>query len=178
VRGRVDPSGAFTTMGVPAGKYLLRVSPPNGWLLRGAMLGGRDLADAAVDLRDVDLDSVVITFTDKPSSLAGTVTTANGNVDPKATVIVFPQDASLWTDSGPSPRRLHNTRTGPDGSYSVSVPAGDYYVVAVSDTGSFEWNDPALLSAIAPLAARVTVVEGSTHQQALHTTAPPAAGGF
>ena len=178
VRGRVEPSGLFTTMGVPSGKYLLRVTPPPGWILRGAMLGGRDVSDAAMDLRDADLDSIVITFTDKQTSLGGSVTAASGNADPKATVIVFPQDSSLWTDSGPSPRRLRSTRTSSDGSYQVGLPAGDYFVAAVTDTGSFEWNDPVFLAALASNAARVTVPEGGKHQQALRTMAPPTPGGF
>lgn len=178
VRGRVEPSGLFTTMGVPSGKYLLRVTPPANWILRGAMLGGRDIVDAAVDLRDADLDNVIITFTDKPTSLGGNVTSGTGSADPKATVIVFPQDASLWTDSGSSPRRLRSTRTSPDGSYQIGLPAGDYYVAAVTDTGAFEWNDPVFLAALATSATKVTVAEGTKHQQALRTTTPPTPGGF
>jgi hypothetical protein len=176
-RGRVEPSGTFTTMGVPAGKYVLRVDPPSGWVLRGAMLGNRDISDAPAELREADLDSVTITFTDKRTSVTGAVTTSSGNPDGKATVILFPQDSSLWADSGPSPRRLKNTRARGDGSYSISVPAGDYYVVAVSDTGSFEWNDPHFLAAMAHSAIRITVNEGDTHSQALRTLPPPAMSG-
>jgi hypothetical protein len=176
-RGRVEPSGMFTTMGVPAGKYVLQVDAPAGWILRGAMLDNRDISDAAVELRDADVDRVTITFTDKRTSVAGEVTTASGNPDGKATVILFPQDSTLWADSGPSPRRLKTTRPRGDGTYSMSVPAGDYFVVAVSDTGSFEWNDPQFLAAIATSATKITVNEGESHAQALRTTAPPAGSG-
>jgi hypothetical protein len=177
VRGRVEPSGTFTTMGVPSGKYVLQVSAPSGWVLRGAMLNGRDISDAPVELRDADVDSVTIAFTDQRTSVTGEVTTSSGNPDSKATVILFPQDSALWVDSGPSPRRLKTTRARGDGTYSMSVPAGDYYVIAVSDTGSFEWNDPQFLAAIAPAAVRITVNEGDAHAQALRTTAPPATSG-
>jgi hypothetical protein len=178
VRGRIEPSGLFTTMGVPAGKYVLSVNAPSGWVLRAAAIGGRDISDAPIELHDADVDSVTITFTDKRTSVSGTVTTASGAADGKATVILFPQDATLWAESGPSPRRLKNTRTGGDGSYALSVPAGDYYVVAVSDTGSFDWNDPQFLSAIAASATKITVNEGDRHQQALRTMPPPSIGGL
>jgi hypothetical protein len=177
VRGRVDPSGTFTTMGVPAGKYVLQVDAPAGWILRGAMLDNRDISDAPVELRDADVESVTITFTDQRTSVTGEVTMSSGSPDGKATVILFPQDATSWVDSGPSPRRLKTTRPRGDGTYSMSVPAGDYYVIAVSGTGSFEWNDPQFLAAIAPAAVRITVHEGDTHSQALRTTAPPATAG-
>jgi Carboxypeptidase regulatory-like domain len=177
VRGRVEPSGTFTTMGVPSGKYVLRVDAPTGWVLRGAMLDNRDISDAPVELRDADVESVTITFTDQRTSVTGEVTTSSGSPDSKATVILFPEDSALWVDSGPSPRRLKTTRPRGDGTYSLSVPAGDYYVIAVSDTGSFEWNDPQFLAAIAPAAVRITVNEGDAHSQALRTTAPPATSG-
>jgi len=177
VRGRVDPSGTFTTMGVPAGKYVLRVDAPAGWVLRGAMLDNRDISDAPVELRDADVENVAITFTDQRTSVTGEVTTSSGSPDGKATVILFPQDATLWVDSGPSPRRLKTTRPRGDGTYSMSVPAGDYYVIAVRDSGSFEWNDPQFLAAIAPAAVRISVNEGDTHTQTLRTTVPPGASG-
>jgi hypothetical protein len=173
-RGRVEPTGNFTTVGVPAGKYVLSVNAPSGWILRSAGIGGRDISDAPIELHDGDIDNVTITFTDKKTSLTGEVTTPNGNADGKATVIVFPQDAALWSDTGPSPRRMKSARTGSDGTYNIALPAGDYCVVAVSDTGAFEWNDPQFLAAIAPTAVRITVNEGDKRPQALRTASPPA----
>jgi hypothetical protein len=176
-RGRVEPSGTFTTMGVPNGKYVLRVNAPSGWVLRGAMANGHDISDTPVDLHDGDVDGVTIQFTDKPSSLAGTVTTPTGNPDGKAAVIVFPQDQSLWAQSGPSPRRIKNTRTGANGAYSMSLPAGDYYVIAISDAGASEWNDPQFLASLVPQATHLSIEEGDKHQQALKTFTPAAKTG-
>jgi hypothetical protein len=176
-RGRVEPSGTFTTMGVPNGKYVLRVNAPSGWVLRGAMANGHDISDTPVDLHDGDVDGVTIQFTDKPSSLAGTVTTPTGNPDGKAAVIVFPQDQSLWAQSGPSPRRIKNTRTGANGAYSMSLPAGDYYVVAISDAGASDWNDPQFLASLVPQATHLSIDEGDKHQQALKTFTPAAKTG-
>jgi hypothetical protein len=164
-------------MGVPAGKYVLRVNTPGGWVLRGAMANGHDISDTAVELHDGDLDGVTIQFTDKSTSLAGQVATPSGNPDGKAAVIVFPQDQNLWATSGPSPRRLKNVRTGANGNYSVSLPAGDYYVVAISDSGAAEWNDPQFLASLVPQAVHLTIEEGDKRQQALKTYTPPAKSG-
>ena len=70
-RGRIEPSGAFATMGVPPGRYFVRVAgAPQGWTFRGATLGGRDVTDAPLDI-DGDVSGVVLTFTDRQTQLCG-----------------------------------------------------------------------------------------------------------
>ncbi|HEY6359083.1 MAG TPA: carboxypeptidase-like regulatory domain-containing protein, partial [Vicinamibacterales bacterium] len=123
-RGRIDSNGQFTTLGVPPGRYVLRLGTPSGWTVRGAIYNGRDIADHAVEIAE-DLEGITVTFTDKTTALTGTVTSSGGLPDPKAAVIVFPSDPTQWV-TGPSPRRLKNVRVGPDGSFSVNLPAGDY----------------------------------------------------
>jgi Carboxypeptidase regulatory-like domain len=170
VRGRIEPNGTFTTIGVPSGKYVLRVTPPSGWTLRGAALGGQDIVDTAVELRDSDASGVVITFVDHSGSLTGPVTTPNGLPDATATVIAFASDRSMWTGAGSSPRRIRNNRTGKDGSYSIGgLPAGDYFVAAVPEAVSSDWQSPEFLEAISSSATRVHIEEGDTKTQSLTT---------
>src|SRR5262249_387355 len=77
VRRRVETTGTFTTVGVPPGRYVLRVqNPPQGWALLGAMMGGRDITDEAIELSGGDATGVAITFTDAPTELRGVVTNA------------------------------------------------------------------------------------------------------
>ena len=170
-RGRAEGNGQFTTVGVPAGRYLMRVTnAPKGWALRGAFFNGQDIADTAVELRGGDADGVVITFTDKPTDLSGTVTDESGAGDAKAAVLVFPTDRSAWTGSGTAPRRLKNLRTKTDGTYStVNLPPGDYFVVAVSDAVAGNWDDPKFLEALTPAAARMHLDEGEKKTQTLRT---------
>ena len=53
---RPDASGQFTTAGVPAGKYRLRVGViPAGWMFKSAMHEGRDIADEPFDLESTDV---------------------------------------------------------------------------------------------------------------------------
>jgi len=169
-RGRIDSTGAFQTVGVAPGRYVLRVTAPRNWVLRGASYEGHDIVDAAVELRDGDASGVVITFTDRQSNVAGLVTGANGAPDATASVLAFPADRELWTAAGSSPRRLKMVRTGKDGTYTLSnLPAGDYFIVAVSDAVTGDWQNPEFLDSISRVATRTRVDEGGTQSQALKT---------
>jgi len=170
VRGRIEPSGSFTTLGVPAGKYVLRVTAPQNWTLKGAALGGQDIIDVPIELRDADASGVVITFVDRPSGLNGTVSESNGGPDGMATVIAFPADRSMWVGAGSSPRRIKNSRTGKDGAYSINnLPAGDYLVVAVPEAAVADWQTPDFLDAVSRTAARVHIGDGENKAQTLTT---------
>jgi hypothetical protein len=159
-------------MGVPAGKYILRVSgAPQGWSLRDASHGGKDISSVAVELDGENATGVVLAFTDKPTELNGTVRDASGNADARASVIVFPADRSAWVDAGAQPRRLRQVRAGQDGSYKLSgLPAGDYLVIAVDDATTPSWQDPAYLGVMARTATQVRLAEGEPRTQALTTT--------
>jgi hypothetical protein len=137
--------------------------------LKGAFLNGRDLSDAPFELEAKDVTGVVLTFTDRPSSIGGNVRTGQA-ADPGAVVIAFPTDASTWIGRGPFPRRVRTTRVGVDGAYSITalVP-GEYYVAAVDEAGFTDWQDPALLAALSRVARQVRVSEGERRTQDLTT---------
>lgn len=164
--GRPDDKGEFTTYGVPPGRYVVRVSPiPTGWFFKGAMLQGRDVADTPLELESKDVPGIVITFTDRPSSISGTVRGADGP-DPTAIVLAYPVDGSGWSSSGALSRRMRTARAAKDGTYSLTALApGEYYVVAVQEDLVGEWQDPALLQALARVARQIRVVEGERRTQ-------------
>jgi hypothetical protein len=131
------------------------------------MFQGRDLADTPIDLGARDAAGVVITLTDRPASLAGSVRTGQGP-DGDAIVVVYPIDSAAWSSSGATSRRMRTARAAKDGSYSITgLPAGEYYVVAVKEDMVGEWQDPVLLKALAGLAQQVRIVDGERKQQDL-----------
>ena len=69
------------------------------------MSGSRDISDLPITLENADVDGVVVTFSDRATTLAGTVREAQGRPDVNATVLVFPTDG-VWTNRGPNPRRM------------------------------------------------------------------------
>jgi hypothetical protein len=161
VRGVVDASGQFRTHQLPAGRYVLRASGGlPGWTFKSATLGGRDLSDAPFELTGEDMAGVVVTFTDRLTELSGAARDAKGP-DSTATVFVFPGDTKLWTDHGPAPRRFRSARVGSDGSYRIpSLPAGEYLVAALRAGATSDWIDPRFLQTVAPLATRITLMDG------------------
>lgn len=164
--GRPEENGEFRTYGVPPGRYVLRVGPwPVGWFLRSALYQNRDVADMPLDLESKDISGVVITFTDRPSSLAGVVRGADGP-DPTAIVLAFPTDSGAWSSSGAISRRMRTARAATDGSYSIpALPAGEYYLVAVKEDEVGEWQDPVLLQALTRVAQIVRLVDGEQKTQ-------------
>ena len=94
----VDPAGHFKTVGVPAGRYFLRVSgSPVGWMFKAAMLNGIDVSETPLDLHD-DVGGVVITFTDRWTGIRGTVRTARSQPDEGASVLLFPSDPAAMVE--------------------------------------------------------------------------------
>jgi hypothetical protein len=169
--GHPDENGQFVTTGVPPGRYLLRVTTTiPGWFFRGALAEGRDLADAPVDLR-ADVRNVVLAFTDRPSSIGGTVQGDHGP-DGDAVVIAFPTDPGSWIDHGSSQRRLRTTRAAKDGAYTLPfLPPGEYYVVAVKDEFVGDPYEPAFLESLVHAAQQVRLIEGDRKIQDLRTVA-------
>ena len=168
--GRVASDGSFTTMGVPAGRWVLQISAPQGWSLAGATINGRDITDQPLDMRGSDVSGVIVSYTDKPTHLSGAVTNGSGSPDGSAEVFVFPTDRAVWTDLGPSPRRVQTARTGTTGAYSfANLPPGDYFLAAVSAAAAGDPHDPAFLASLADAAATVRISQGGTTTQSLKT---------
>jgi hypothetical protein len=156
-RGRVEQTGQFQTMGVPPGRYFVRVMGgfPN-WYLHSVMVGGRDASIVPIDITSNDVGGAVLTFTDRPSEITGQVAAESGA--DAATVLVFPADSAGWTGYGASSRRMANTRVGKDGSFRVpNLPAGEYLAVAIPDRMANDWQNPKFLQSLAQQAERVRV---------------------
>jgi len=131
---------------------------------------GVDISDAPIELKATDTANVVITFTDRPTRLNGSVRDAQGNPDRDALVVVFPAEPAGWMDYGLNPRRMRSARAGRNGSYSfLGLPTGDYYVAAIKDDAYAQWQDPQVLEELARTASRVRLSDGDTQSQDLKT---------
>ena len=167
----VGMSGAFASIGIPAGQYFVRVlGTLPGWTLASVTLDGRDVADTPIDLGSADITGVVVQFTDRPTDLSGTVHLESGVPDGDATVLILPRETTMWRNYGRNPRRLQSSRTTTNGAYSFSgLPAGDYFVAAIKGDVPVDWREPEYLERIAQGADRVRLAEGGRVTQDLQS---------
>jgi protocatechuate 3,4-dioxygenase beta subunit len=173
----VAADGTFTIRGVAPGRYRLNTpfgmiplpmmtAMSGGWTLKSVMAGGRDIADAPIDIKGgADVTDVVVTFTDRPSELSGTVYDGAGRVTPNFPIVVFSTDREYWTMSS---RRVQTARPASDGKFTVTgLPAGEYFVCAVTAVDRTEVYDPAFLEQLAPVSFKITIADGEKKVQDL-----------
>jgi hypothetical protein len=157
---RMTADGQFVATGLTPGRYLIGERGNRGvWTIRSAMLGGRDLSVTPFEVGGEDINGVVITLTDRISSVSGMVRDASGQPAPDSQVVIFPVDRSLWTDYGQSSRRLRSVPADV-GSYSLRLPPGEYYIAAIPVAIDSLWRAPDVLSRLATTADRLVLVEG------------------
>lgn len=168
----VEADGRFKTIGVPGGRYMLRVNDQfAGWIFKSAMYQGRDISGGPIDVSSGDLQGIVLTFTDRPASLVGTVRGASGP-DADASVILFATDPALWNASA-GPRRPRIVRVTRSGAFTFTdLPPGTYQLLAIPDEIASDWNDPRFLEAYVRDATRVDLDAGGKKTQDLRTVSP------
>jgi hypothetical protein len=157
----INPDGSFTITGAPPGRYKLTATAPaapTGWMLRSAIVNGVDALDVPLDLKpNQPIDGMIVTFTDHPTELSGTLQTSTGVPTANYFIIVFATDRAFWT---PSSRRTVMARPGTTGRYAVrNLPPGEYFVAALTDVEFNAWFDPAFLEQLVAASTRVTLAE-------------------
>jgi hypothetical protein len=166
--GIVGPDGSFALPGAPAGRYVLTTPAPNGWYVKNAMAGGRDLSDLPFELTE-DLSDVVVTVSSRGARVSGAVRMRDGKPEAGAGVIIFPVDSRHWADFSSYARRIRESRTGRDGSFVLSeLPAGEYFIVAVPQT-QMDWTTPRFFERLSQVAGRVVLAEGEQKTVDLQT---------
>jgi len=158
-------SGQFAINDVMPGLYVIRAAAPQGWTMKSVYLDGRDVTDIPIEVKSENVSGLNVIFTDKISSLTGTVRDSRGNPATDVTVIAFPADERQWL---PLSRQILTARTNSAGAYRLaSIPPGDYLFVAVDDVEQGEWYDPTFLDQMKDQATKVKVAEGEQRTQDL-----------
>ena len=168
------PDGSFVVEGVAAGSYkvvlttansAIMTTPP-GWMLKSITGAGADLADVPLEVRaDADLPPLTVTLTSQTTELSGSLVDEASRPVTAFTVLVFSADRVFWTAQS---RRTQSTRPADDGRFVLkNLPAGDYFLVAVTDLDDDQWSDPGVLATLVGAGVRVTIAEGQRTVQDL-----------
>lgn len=154
--------GSFAITPVVPGSYLVRASGlPQGFSLKGAYYGGRDVSDLPLEVRSgQNPEGLSLVISDLVTDLSGGVSDSSDQPALDYTVVAFSSDASNWR---PQSRYIQVGRPDANGQFRIrGLPPGDYLVVAIDDVESGEWFDPAFLSAQRRSAVSVDLGEGET----------------
>jgi hypothetical protein len=164
----VETDGRFRLVGVPPGAYELETSfelsfrdPP--WRLRSIRALGDDVTGRAIQVGVQDVTDIVLTYTDRRTTIAGVLHDTDGQALAGGSVVVFPTDRSLWTGTLTwSPARVGQSVEM--GVFDVSVlGAGEYFVAGSPKVPSAlhqSLRDPDVLDQLSRSAITVRVGEG------------------
>ena len=175
--GRVGDDLTFAILGVAPSRYRATVNLPGAffgtvmptatWTLESIRAGsGPDLADVPFDVvPGRNIEGLVVTLTDRPTVVSGKVVDNDGRPSSAFPIVVFSTDSTHWIAGS---RRVQQVRPASDGTYRIAgLPAGEYFVGAVTTLDLEDLYDPSFLQQIVPIAFRITLVDGETKTQDL-----------
>ena len=166
ITANVGTDGQFRLTGLVPGEYEVRASGAGGWFAQSAIAGGRDALDFLLAVSPESSGStMLLTFTDRRASLAGTLQDQLSRPTADYTIVLFAAEPSYWV---PRSRRILATRPSTDGKFSFGdVPPGSYRLAAVTGVEPGSWFDPELLRQWAGASVPVLFVKGEAKTQDL-----------
>jgi hypothetical protein len=137
------------------------------WTFKGVYMNGEDVTDTPLDFGPGQtVEGLQIVFSRRRTELSGGIADERGRPETDATVIIFAEDSNRWTFQS---RYIRTARPNQDGRYNLrGMPPHDYYyVVAVREVETGQWQDPEFLESVRDQATRVSLGEGETKVQDL-----------
>lgn len=174
VSGTIKPDLTFEVTGLAPGMYQLGVAMPgmrttlttpgDGWVVKSAMVGDRDLMDGGLDLTGgTGIKGVLVTLTKRPSEVTGRVLDAASQPFSAFPLVIFSADRAHWTAGS---RRVQYVQPATNGSYLFAgLPAGKYYLAAVTELDTRELASAAFLESLVGSAISVTLADGERKTQ-------------
>jgi len=132
-----------------------------GWQVKSIRVNGTDVTDTELDVGGQGVSGVEIEMTNRLQELSGAVTDGDGKMVTDYAVVIFAQDRSRW--AAPFNRYGATGRPGADGHFKVAtLPAGDYYAIALDHSDAIEGQDPEFLETLSRLASPVSLGQGDS----------------
>jgi hypothetical protein len=142
------------------GQMAIRAVVP-GWQIKAVRVSGKDVTDSGLDVGAQGVSDVEIEMTNRLQEISGVVTDADGKAVDSYAVVIFAQDRSRRVAA--MNRYGATGRPGNDGRFKVTtLPAGDYYAIALDRSDAVEGPDPDFLEGLTRVASTVSLAPGDT----------------
>jgi hypothetical protein len=169
-RLEVESDGSLASAGNVPGRYNVVSPDSQGWIADSMTQGGQPVVDDILELGDTAITDLVVTFSNTPSRVSGSIADASGARDVATNVLVI---AATATTGEISSRRVCLTAATPAATFDcVGLPPGDYVAVAVPVDTVMYLEDPGSLGPLIEGATRFTLAAGETKSLALRTFSP------
>jgi hypothetical protein len=170
----VRADGSFELGQLTPDIYRVAVSGPaltgTRWQLKSAIVSGREVLDSLTTIAPgASLSGAIFTMSDRVTEISGRLETSSGAPAADVFVLAYAADPAMW---GGAWRRTQAVRPDVNGQYAIrGLPAGTYFLAALTDIDPDEWKDPAFLAQLVPASIKLALAEGETKTQSLRLTA-------
>jgi protocatechuate 3,4-dioxygenase beta subunit len=167
--GTLGADGTFRISAVVPGEYRFiwatDAALSGTWTLKSAVANGRDALDDTLRVRSGEDVELVVTYTDRATGISGTLSAPADAAAADYFIVLFSADRAYWVAGS---RRTREARPANDGTFQViGLPAGDYFIAALTDLDLEDLHSPAFLETLSAQAIRVSVPEGQRVRQDL-----------
>ena len=159
--------GTFVVEDLAPGTYFVSAAlVQRPWKLATVLYDGKDSSNTGLTIeRGAAPGRLVLTFSDRQTSVSGEVRDASGIPAPSSTVVIFPQNRLLWKIAG---ARVKMTQSGTNGTFMMNDLLPGHYLIASSAAG----GEPNLknveyLEQLSRTAIKITLTDGQKLTQNL-----------
>lgn len=170
---KVAADGSFTLTGLrPGGRYRFFASGAEAASIQSAVMGAHDFYDAPGEvIATAPNGDLAVTVSPNKSAIYGALLLPDGAAHSDVFVVVFPTDPTLWSAAT---RRARATRPDVNGGYVFDdLPAGEYFIGALTDVDANEWTALDHLAVLAEASVRVRLGVGERARQDLRLGGRP-----
>ncbi len=163
----IASDGRFGFTGL-SGSVIVDVVSPAGWMLKSVAIGGEEAANAPVDVANRSgLSDVLITLTNRLTTIAGQVTETTGQPARESAVILMPAEP---LHPAVLARRIRLVRPGPDGAFTThGLRPGRYVAIAVDVIEEGHQFSPEFQQQVRRRGDEFALREGETRTLSLRT---------
>lgn len=157
----------FEIKGVSTPCVVTTMGAPAAWMLKSVQLNGIDVGERTIEPAGKPIAGFEMTFTNRLTTLTGSVQDAQNQPAKEYTVVAFPEESKRWQHPFAT-RYVRRARPDQAGTFKFTgLPPARYLVVAFDNVDEGQEMDPDFLTKIQPLATRVELSEGGTQNVSL-----------